>query len=251
MNAIIWREIKVTFSSIFGAVSHFATPVFMILLFATALSGNIGKIAMADSQVSYIEFFAPGLFGYMTFFLFGTSFSFLSLDSRTGILSVIAMSKASLTGYFWGKYIFQFCLTLIKILLIMMIAVILAKNLPEVTLFNSAIFIITLILGAGIWFSLGMIGGIYLPREDVRAVVITLVSLPLTFASSMYYGIDRMPAVIRWIALINPLTYICNLFRGCYLNNLPADYLLQLLILFIVTIVALSFALFSLSKVKL
>jgi len=250
MKAIIWREIKVTFNSVFGAIMQFAIPVFMILLFATSLSGNFGKMTVPGMEINYIEFFAPGLFGYMTFFLFTISFSFLSIDSRTGMLTIIALSKASLRSYFWGKYVFQLALTFIKILLIMLITMLLVGSIPDFSFANAILFIITLLLSVAIWFSLGMLGGIYIQREDLRQVVFALVTLPLTFTSSMYYGIERMPTIIRWIAMCNPLTYICNLFRGCYLNVLPADYLLQLSILFVITAVSLTAALWSLRKVK-
>lgn len=250
MTAIIWREIKVSLGSLFGVVMQFSTPVFMMLLFATAFAGNIGKISMGGSNVNYLEFFAPGLFGYMTFYLFSVSFSFLRIDSRTGMLSIIALSKASINSYFWGKYYFQLAMAFLKIIMIVFITVILTKSLPDLTPKNILILMPTLLLSVAIWYGLGMLGGIYIHRDDLREVVVMLITLPLTFASSMYYSLDKMPGPIKMIAIFNPLTYTCNLFRGCYLNKLPEDYLFQLGILLIVACFALSIALVSLKKVK-
>jgi len=250
MTAIIWRDMKVSMGSVFGLVLQFSTPVFMLLIFATAFSSNIGKIATSGTDISYIEFFAPGLFGYMTFFLLNLSFSFLRIDKHSGVLSIIALSRASLASYFWGKYFVQLVLTLLKIVLIAVIAMMLTKNIPDISLLNAVLFMITLVLGVAIWYSLGMLGGIFIQRDDLREVVLMMLILPLTFASSMYYNIQMAPTPIRWLATFNPLTYICNIFRGCYLNNLPYDSAFQVGILAGCAALMVTAALLSLKKVR-
>lgn len=250
MTGILWRELKVALGSVFGIALQFTAPVFMLLLFATAWSGSFGDMSVNGMSVSYLEFFTPGLFGYVTFFLLTLSFSFLRMDRHTGMLSIIALSRATLKGYFWAKYIVQLLMAALKIGLLAAIAILLSGHFPELTVRNSVLFLLTMVCGVAIWYAVGMIGGIFIQRDDVREVVLMVVTLPLTFASSMYYDLRAAPIVVRWIASINPLTYICNIFRGCYLGKLPDNAMVQFSILLVLGVVCTIVAQACLRKVK-
>jgi ABC-2 type transport system permease protein len=250
MKAILWRELKVTFGSAFGLAAQFVAPVFLLVFFATAFSNNIGKIAIGDDQVSYLEFFAPGLFGYVTFLLLALSLAFVRIDKRSGMLAIIALSRTSLSGYFWGKFITQVLLVTLKIVFLIVLAVLLTGRAPAFSLSNLPLFLLTLVLSVAVWYSLGLVGGIFLQRDDIREVVMILVTLPLTFASSMYYNVQIAPEPIRWIATVNPLTYTCNIFRGCFLDTLPSNVIFQLLILATFALVLVTIAWLSLQKIR-
>jgi ABC-2 type transport system permease protein len=250
MKAILWREMKVTFGNIFGLLAQFAAPIFILLMFATTLSGNIGLMTFGAARVNYLEYFAPGIFGYVTFLLLGITSGFIRMDKQAGILTIIALSKVSLDGYFWGKLIFQVFLTAAKILLIGGLAMLLAGHIAPLTLSKFPIFLLTLIFSVTIWYSLGLAIGAMVARADIREIMMMLLMMPLTFASSMYYDISLAPKPIQWIAAINPLTYSCNLFRGFYLNTMPSDANLQLIILASTALVLSILAIYSLRRIR-
>ncbi len=218
MRYLIWRESKVALGSIFGLTGQFLMPIILLLFFATTLTRSIGGIEIDGTTFAYIEYFTPGLFGYMSFVLFGQSLAFIRMDKRTGILAIIALSKPSLRGYYWSKFLTQFLLTVIKIIILGTMAALIINKLPNLNFERGLLLIYTVILGVAIWHSIGVIAGVMIKRDDVREILMMLITLPLTFASSMYYNIDAAPAPIRWIATINPLTYICDLMRMSYLD---------------------------------
>jgi ABC-2 type transport system permease protein len=250
MRAIIWRDFKVAFGNLFTLLAQFIGPIFILLFFATAFSASLGRLAQYQENVSYLEYFIPGLFGYVTFLLFSLSSGFIRMDKQTGMLAVITLSRTSLQGYYWGKLIVQIVLTMLKILVLGIMGALLSGYMPVFDPGTTLIFIAALIASVTIWLSLGIMLGIYCNRPDMREIILMLLTLPLTFASSMYYNINLIPKVIRGIAIFNPLTYTCNIFRGCYLNSPPEDLLRQIVILFVVAIILLFVTLLSLKRIN-
>jgi ABC-2 type transport system permease protein len=250
MNAILWREIKVVFGSIFGLTAQFLTPVFFLVFFATAFSSNLGLMAVGNTKVGYLEFFAPGLFGYVTFMILTLGFSFVRLDVHSGMLAIVALSRTSLAGYYWGKLTMQVLLAGFKILLLGLLTAMLVGHAPRLAAINLLLFAVTLVLSVAVWFSLGLLGGVFVRRDDLREIIMIFVTLPLTFASSMYYKVELAPTPIRWLASVNPLTYSCNLLRGCYLDVLPASWVQQLLFLVVFAVVLVVLSLWSLKRIR-
>ncbi len=250
MRALIWREFKVAFGSIFGLVFQFLTPVFLLLFFATVLSTNLRTMSFDGSEVSYLVYFTPGLFGYVTFMILSASLVFLRMDSQSGILEIIILSRVSINGYFWGKYFVVLILAAIKILLLLIIAILLSGYIPQMTPVNIVLFLLALNSGTLIWYSLGIIGGVFIKRDDMREVVMMMIALPLTFASTMYYSLEAAPEIIKAISYINPLTYICNIFRSGYLGSNIDNMLSQVYALAAMAIVLLILAMISLKKVR-
>ncbi|MEZ5360490.1 MAG: ABC transporter permease [Candidatus Zixiibacteriota bacterium] len=251
MKAIIWREIRVSIQNIFSLVSQFIVPIFFLVFFATIFASNFGRLSFGGLEVDYIRFFAPGLFGYVTFLLFALSFTYIKIDKQTGMMAIITLSKSSLEGYFFGKLLVQIFLSFCKIIVLVSLTIILSGVFPTMAPVCIVVFCVTLTLGTIIWFSLGLIGGVYIQRDDIREVLMLLITLPITFASSMYYDVNKAHSFIQNIATVNPLTYICNLLRGSYLDRLPPDYLYQLLFLAGLSCFLLFLGVYSIRRVKL
>jgi ABC-2 type transport system permease protein len=250
MIAILWREWKVSLNNVFGLVAQFTAPLFILFFFGVSFSSNLGAMKIEGIETNYLEFFAPGLFGYVTFMIFAITSGFIRMDRQSGMLTVIVLSKTSLNGYYWGKLIFQIMITLAKIILLAILATALAGRLPNFSLSYLPLFLLVVILSVAVWFSFGMAIGVIVRRADLREVAMMLLILPLTFASSMYYDISLTPLPIRWLAAINPLTYTCNIFRGCYLGSLPTNAPFQFICLTIFAIAAAAIALYALRRLR-
>jgi ABC-2 type transport system permease protein len=90
----------------------------------------------------------------------------------------------------------------------------------------------------GLMFLSSMIG-MNLESHEATQGVITLLTLPLFFASNALYPMDSLPLVIRMIGYINPLSYFINGIRyfslgsdffsfGTYYTYMTSDILLSL-----------------------
>jgi ABC-2 type transport system permease protein len=66
-------------------------------------------------------------------------------------------------------------------------------------------------------------------RIETPMAVMNLLNLPLTFASSAFFPIDRMPGWLQAVANVNPLSYTMNGMRQLLINDkiIYSDLLLQ------------------------
>ncbi len=90
--------------------------------------------------------------------------------------------------------------------------------------------VLVLLLGAIVFSSLGLaITGAVRSAEGSSAVV-NAIYLPMAFVSGVFFSVDSMPAFLRALAEIAPLTYLLRLVRDAYVAGewpgaAPADLL--------------------------
>ena len=218
MIAILWREWRTLSRSLVTVVIHFVTPLFLLVFFATVLGRNLQSFAYNGQNVGYLDFFAPGLIGYVTFMTFQISVTFVRHDRMSGMLGIVSLSCGGLHGYVGGKLIAQIVINILKAVALALLAITISNG--HIALFQSyniVLFAVAVVLGSIVWMSLGITTALLLKRDDMREVLMILISMPIAFASTMYYDISRAPTWIAGLSTINPLTYICNLTRQAYL----------------------------------
>ncbi len=218
MIPTIWKEFRALQTSMVTVLFHFMTPLFLLVFFATVMGRNLSSFVYAGASVDYIDFFTPGLVGYATFMTFQLALTFVRHDRMSGMLGIIILCRSNLSGYVSGKLVAQLVINLLKVAALIALSMLLSGT--QVALFQPANligFVLALAFGSTVWLGLGLATALVLSRDDIREVLTMFVSMPLVFASSMYYDISRAPAWIQAIARVNPLTYTCNLTREAYL----------------------------------
>jgi ABC-2 type transport system permease protein len=251
MYPTLWREFKQSFANLLRLVTHIAPPVFLLLFFAVVFSTNIRGINFQGIQVSYIQFFVPGLIAYLTFLLFALTFALVRLDRSSRITAVIAISPTPFVTYFGARLIANICTTLLKVVVVGFLAFLLSGSLVPFTWSNMSLFLSGLILGAIFWSSLGFIASAFITREDMRDIVFLLLTMPITFASSMYYNLDQAPGFIKLISSINPLTYTSDILRQSFLVTNPVGWTHDFLCLTVSALIVSSLAVFSLRRLAI
>jgi ABC-2 type transport system permease protein len=87
--------------------------------------------------------------------------------------------------------------------------------------------VVAVVLGSAFFACLSMtIAGIVLTRDRLMGIG-QAITMPLFFASNALYPVDVMPAWVRAISTVNPLTYQVNALRGLLLGtpaNLGVDF---------------------------
>jgi ABC-2 type transport system permease protein len=251
MYPILWREFKQSYANVLRMVTHFTTPIFLLLFFAVVFSANIRGISFRGAQVSYIQFFVPGLVAYLTFLLFAMTFSLVRMDRVSRITAVILVSPTSFVSYFAARLIANVCTTFLKVIVVGLLAFFVSRSLVPFTWSNMFLFFSGLTLGAIFWSSLGFIASAFITREDMRDIIFMLLTMPLTFASSMYYNLDYAPTWIRLISSVNPLTYTSNIIRQSFLVANPIGWTHDFLCLIVSALIVSSLAIFSLRRLTL
>jgi ABC-2 type transport system permease protein len=85
----------------------------------------------------------------------------------------------------------------------------------------------------------------------MREIVFLLLTMPITFASSMYYSLDHAPTWIKLISSVNPLTYTSNILRQSFLVTNPVGWTHDFLCLALSALIVSALAIFSLRRLTI
>ena len=73
---------------------------------------------------------------------------------------------------------------------------------------------------------------------QTRDFILSMTILPLSFAAPVFYPLDNLPAVLRAIARVNPLTYQVEVVRGIQQGSLPGVATAVFIVLTLAALVA-------------
>jgi ABC-2 type transport system permease protein len=239
---ILWRECKITFTNSGRMVNHFLNPTLMLILFAIVFSLYTRSVRFGGETVPFVDFFVPGLLALQVFSLFTLTFSTVRIDNSRGFLADIAISKTSLISYYSGSLLANTLVAMLRVILLAVAAhVFLGSPLPG-SINGFMVGLVGLFVGSVFWYSLGFVAGVFVTREDLRDVILSLLIMPTTFASTVYYNLDQMPRSIGNIVRYNPLTYNVNILRDAFLVQEPvlwrSDFLILVLLAVSLSIVS-------------
>ena len=173
---------------------------------------------------SYISFMAVGMIAFTA--LFTTMFSGMSVvwDRRLGFLNKVLSTPVSRAVIILSKVFSATLRSMFQASIILLIAIPLGFQ-------TGAAFTPLSILGIYAFLFLICVGlsslfiaiNIRSTRIETPMAVMNLLNLPLTFASSAFFPIDRMPGWLQAVANVNPLSYTINGMRQLLINN-TIDY---------------------------
>lgn len=233
---IVWREVKIEFYNVLKFATYFVSPILIFLFFATIFSINNSLVLYQGKMIDNVFYLLPGILTLQVFFLFTKAFATVRVDELTNVIRAIAISKTNLFSYYEGKLLANTILTIVRLIILSFIAwIIFGISLP-LNFINLLLVLFSIVAGSCIWFSIGFICGIFIMKEASKDFIFSVVSFPLTFASSVYYSLDRAPSFLKSIAAFNPLTYNCNLLRYGFLGSGTFDLYSDLIIICIVSV---------------
>lgn len=183
-----------------------------LLLFATSLANLVGSVTYQGVAVGYAEFSIPAIMLSSMLAATTTTGTSLFQEEMGGMAIELWSYPMSRAGYIAGKILATTGLVIGQSL---------AALLVGVLLFD---------LGwpLGNWIALGvgtvvaslMFNGLYLlfaslVRDFQRFMVLINVLGPfLLFSSPSFYPVERMPDVLRWLSVVNPVSYGISCLRG-------------------------------------
>jgi ABC-2 type transport system permease protein len=193
------KDIRIYYSK--GPVIIFGIlfPVFLFLSF------TIGRDLPLD-------FMIPGLLGMILFFT-ATSISPIVVpweaQARTleRLMSCPIRIETIIIGDILASFGFGLSISLVPIILGLFLGI---------TISNSLIFALAVILAAFCFASLGTVFSI--PPTNLPATVnmiASVVKFPVVFISGIFIPLDQLSDWQRAIAYISPLTYFTDIARGC------------------------------------
>ncbi|MBN1358759.1 ABC transporter permease [Candidatus Bathyarchaeota archaeon] len=187
---------------------------------------NIGDSVMQSTfgTTSYVSFMAVGMIAFTA--LFTTMFSGMSVvwDRRLGFLNKALSTPVSRAVIILSKVLSATLRAMFQAAIILIIAVPLGFQFgaafTPLSILGVFAFLFLLCLGLS---SLFIAINIRSTRIETPMAVMNLLNLPLTFASSAFFPIDRMPGWLQAVASVNPLSYAMNGMRQLLINS-SIDY---------------------------
>ena len=210
--AVMYREFRIRITSMTWAFFDLVMPLVYLLLFGVGLDRAMaGGLSAQGSSLGYNAFFLPGVLAMACFGIAtNTSYGFF-LDRDNGIFYEFLTYPMTRGEFLLGKIIFNCLLSVAQSVLTITIAVLVL----DIDLrWNTIGFVFAgVVLGTAAWFFFLAIFALRIRRNDIFNTFLNISYFVLMFASSMFYPIDTLPAWLKTIANINPLTWHTDVLR--------------------------------------
>jgi ABC-2 type transport system permease protein len=198
----LWRREMVRFlrqrSRIVGALG---SPLLFWLLLGSGV-GSSFRFGSPGASMGYLEYFFPGT--VVLILLFTSIFSTISIieDRREGFLQSVLVAPIPRSAFVLGKLLGGTTLAVMQGVLFMLLA----------PLVNISFYAIPAALGmlALVAFGLTALGYIIAWQMDSTQgfhAIMNLFLIPMWLLSGSVFPASGAPGWLRWIILINPLTY--------------------------------------------
>jgi len=180
--------------------------------------------------VPYLAFLAPGIIAQSALFIsifYGIQ---IIWERDAGILTKLLVTPTPRVALVAGKAFAAGIRAFAQAVVVVVVAALLGVSLTWNPLKLLGV-VVVVVLGAAFFSCLSVtIAGLVLRRDRLMGIG-QAITMPLFFASNALYPVDIMPAWLRVISHVNPLSYEVSALRGLLLG-LPTDYWLDFGVLF-------------------
>jgi ABC-2 type transport system permease protein len=225
---VLWlRELK----RFYRAKSRVIGSMVMPLFFLFFLGFGFTKTAVqgVPEGVDYMTFLVPGILG-MTL-LFSSMLAGISVlwDREFGFLKEIMVAPVSRITIVLGRIAGGMTTSMIQGILILLLSLFLGFKITGIIPFLSAIIFMILIsttfIGLGLVFASKM--------TDIHGfqMIINFVVFPLFFLSGALFPIENLPAEIRILSYLDPLTYGVDGLRATLIGASAFPLIYDLMVL--------------------
>lgn len=222
--AIYWRDMVKFFRSRAMLFASLIQPALWLILYGLSMSSNFDMIVQnipnlpGIISINYMTFIAAGIISMTILFTCLYGGISIQLDKQFGLMKEMIASPMPRSSILSGITLSGITKSLIQTVIIIVLGVILG-----VQFFNGFTAIQTIIsilgiIGFTVLFAMGLMFlssliSIKIDSHEGVQAMITMLTLPLFFASNALYPISSMPLVIQAISYINPLSYFITGIR--------------------------------------
>jgi ABC-2 type transport system permease protein len=192
--------------------SRLASALLQPLIFWLFVGGGLSpSFKPAGMNISYLEYFYPGIL-LMTL-LFTSMFSMFSIieDRERGFLQAVLVSPAPRVSLVLGKIFGGGVIGLFQATIFLFFAPLIGIKL---SIFSILSTFAILFLIASVITSFGFSIAWQMDSFQAFHAIMMLILFPLWFLSGAFFPLDHLPKLLEWLTRINPLTYALSLLRG-------------------------------------
>ena len=228
-NLLVWRKLAIP-----SLVGNIAEPLMWLVAFGYGMGALVGQVNVVGVsgeavKVPYILFLASGsicmsAMNAATFEALYSAFSRMHVQKTwDGIMNApVSLDDVVLAEMLWAA--FKSLFTVSAILLVMLGLSI--SHSPKLLLAWP------ILLGVGITFScLALVFNALAKGYDFFTYYFTLCLTPMMFLSGIFFPLEQLPDVVRWVSQGLPLTNAVALVRPLFMDQWPEQAWLHLGIL--------------------
>jgi len=188
-------------------------PLIFWLLIGSGLNASFQ--VGGGNDVSYLEYFYPGVL--LMILLFTSIFSTITIieDRRDGFLQGVLVAPVPRAAIVIGKALGGMLLGVLQCLVFMLLMLTPMVDLPITPLGFAAAVLCLAVIGFGLT-ALGVLMAWPLKSSQEYHALMSVLLLPLWLFSGAAFPVEGAPAWLHWLMQVNPLTHALALLRHCF-----------------------------------
>ena len=162
-------------------------------------------------NLKYIDFLTPGILG-MTIMQLGVAsvmFTFV-IDRQRGVIRRIMATPLSRRSYMAAHVLERLLLALVQVGVLLAVAIF---GFKAQILGSMWVIGVLVILGSAVFLCLGFAMSSFVTTENQAPAVMQLVTLPQMFLSGVFFSRDAVPAFLKPVSDLLPLTFLNEALR--------------------------------------
>jgi ABC-2 type transport system permease protein len=221
--AIYWRDMIKFFRNRALLFSALIQPILWLILYGVSMSSNINlfypnSAPLNSGSINYMTFMTAGVVGMTILFTCLYSGQNIQFDKQYGLMKEIVVSPMPRSQILVGETLAGITKAMIQATIVIMFGYVLGVQFFFGLTVTGTLGAIGGVILFAVLFSVGLMFlsiaiAMRVKDHNVSQAVITLLTLPLFFASNALYPIDSLPAILKGAAFLNPLTHFINGMR--------------------------------------
>ncbi len=242
---ILWlRQIK----RFFRAKSRMVGAVGQPLLFLLALGYGLGAVYARAGQGNFLEFLVPGIMAQTVLFASMFYGAMIMFDKQFGFLKETLVAPVARWKIMLGGALGGATTAVIQGILVLAISMLIGFR-PENWLAIPATIVVLMMLAIAIASFSSGIGSFVNDMQGFQAINQFLV-FPLYFLSGALYPLQGVPAWLRIVAELNPMSYAVDAMRDTLIGQTHFGLAKDFLVLTITLVVLIAFGAYRFKHIE-
>jgi ABC-2 type transport system permease protein len=199
-----WTRGKVTI------LTSLITPTAWLVFVGLALSTRFTP--------DYLDFITPGILIMTVLFSSLQGGLYMSFDKLLGYLNKFMAMPSGRESILFGKVLFIAVRSLVQVSIIFIVAFLLGADVKSGLAGLAAIYFMLFMFGCML-SSFAITVAMLTPDYDSYSAINGLISMPLFFASTALMPLSSMPAWMRLVASLNPVSYTIDSVRALFMGD--------------------------------
>lgn len=191
-------------------------PLIWLFVIGAGFEAMLAKAGHAGYQ----SFIVPGVIGMNMLFAAMLSAVTMVYDKESGVMRMLIVGPFARGWIVIAKMVAATATSIVQTLLLMIILGLLGHLSWSI---NWPLLALGIVLTSTVCAAIGMLVASWIRTLDNFAVVMNFITFPVFFLSGALYPIHQLPAILRFVAMLNPYTYGVDLLKHATLINAPAS----------------------------